>query len=198
MEPSTSRTPDDDALRDALARVLGTQAGVDPVRDSSPGTLVRLVGVAVRAEGELRRLVHESVSSARAAGASWDAVGAELGMTRQAAQQRFGRAGPAAVERRDEPGTAPPERRRLDGVTALAEMDELELAGRHGWHSVGFGARFHTLERSVNQWEHRRVGFVGSARARLEREGWQTIGTWFPWVYLKRDLGTPAAPEPAP
>ena len=61
---------------------------------------------------------------------------------------------------------------------------------------VGFGAYQHSLEHSTTQWEHRRIRVVAvGTRTRLEEEGWQVIGTWFPWVYLKRDTGTPALPE---
>jgi hypothetical protein len=32
---------------------------------------------------------------------------------------------------------------------------------------------------------------------RHQDQGWQLIGTSFPWVYFKRDLGTPALAAPA-
>jgi hypothetical protein len=75
-------------------------------------------------------------------------------------------------------------------------MEAWRIAGRHGWHSVGFGAYQHTLQQSPTQWEHRRIRVVATrTQARLEQEGWKVIGTWFPWIYLKRDLGIPALPE---
>lgn len=170
------------ALSATLARVAGTQES-EPNREQ----LLELVDVTARAGTETRSLLGEAVTSARAAGASWDAIGRVLGMSRQAAHQRFGR----TRDQDDAPGT-----RILGPVTAASEMEALRQAGRHGWHSVGFGAYQHTLERSATQWEHRRirVGAVGT-RTRLEQEGWQVIGTWFPWVYLKRETGILALPE---
>jgi hypothetical protein len=185
---AVTRKPADEPvdLRDALSATLARVAGVDesePNRDR----LLELVDVTARAGTEARRLLSEAVGSARAAGASWDAVGRVLGMSRQAAHQRFGR----VQDRDDTPG-----QRILGPVTAVSEMEALRVAGRQGWHSVGFGAYQHTLEHSPNQWEHRRIRVVATGtRTRLERDGWHVIGTWFPWVYLKLDLGTPALPE---
>ncbi len=107
-------------------------------------------------------------------------------MSRQAAQQRFGRTDES------DPSAG---RRVLGPVTALTEMAELRLAGQRGWHSVELSAFRHVVEPSATQWEHRRVAMLGTAHTRLESEGWQVIGTWFPWVYLKRDLGIPALHE---
>src|SRR6478609_11342483 len=186
MSPKSGTDPLRDAdpvdLRQALSATLARVAGADesePDRDQ----LLELVDVTARAGTETRSLLSEAVTSARAAGASWDAIGRVLGMSRQAAHQRFGR----ALEQDDTPGT-----RILGPVTAFSEVEALRLAGRHGWHSVGFGAYQHTLEHSSTQWEHRRIRVVATGtRTRLEEEGWQVIGTWFPWAYLKRDTGTP-------
>ncbi|MEO7058696.1 MAG: hypothetical protein ABI083_03175 [Lapillicoccus sp.] len=186
-EPSDADRTD---LRDAVARAIAATAGVDPTGDSSARTLVRLAGLTLRAESEVKALLVEAVLSARSAGASWDALGTELGMSRQAAQQRFG--SPVGQLPPSAGSGGRPERRRVRGLTAVNEMEELARAGRAGWHSVGFGFGHHDLERTDTQWEHIRVGLLGPARAELEAEGWQFIGTWFPWVYLRRDLGIPA------
>jgi hypothetical protein len=190
MSPPTAedRQPDEEPvdLRQALSATLARVAGAD---ESEPDReqLLELVDVTAKAGAETRSLLGEAVTSARAAGASWDAIGRVLGMSRQAAHQRFGR----ALDQDETPG-----RRVLGPVTAFTEMDALRTAGLHGWHSVGFGAYQHTLEHSPTQWEHRRIRVVATGtRTRLEQEDWMVIGTWFPWVYLKRDLGTPALPE---
>ena len=173
------------ALSATLAHVAGTEES-EPNRDQ----LLELVDVTARAGTETRSLLGEAVTSA--ARASWErsASGASprvLGMSRQAAHQRFGR----TRDQDDAPGT-----RILGPVTAYSEMEALRQAGQHGWHSVGFGAYQHTLEHSATQWEHRRIRVVAvGTRTRLEQEGWQVIGTWFPWVYLKRDTGIPALAE---
>lgn len=187
-----SEPVDQPDLADLLASAI---ARADPSLaarlDDDPRAHLDLVLLTSRAHEETGRLLHASVSSARAAGWSWVSIGELLGMSRQAAQQRFGHR-PGAAEDTDE-------RRQLIGLNAFNEMETLNAWGRHGWHSVSFGPLFHDVERSEVQWEHRRV-VVGTGHAReLEAEGWERIGTmWFPWVYLKRRLDLPAEPgEPA-
>ena len=75
-----------------------------------------------------------------------------------------------------------------------AGMDEMWL--RYPLAVLGAYGVFLLLVRLWAEWEHRRIRVVAvGTRTRLEEEGWQVIGTWFPWVYLKRDTGTPALPE---
>lgn len=136
------------------------------------------------AEHEVRGLLRQSIGAARAAGHSWATLGAELGMSRQAAQQRFG-----AVDEPAEDVTF--EERWLGPVTAFDELPELELAGRMGWRTVGVGMLKHRVRRTATQWEHRRVVWTGKA-SRYERDGWQVAVRSFPWLYLVRDTGLPA------
>lgn len=168
-------------LADAIAAVvLGEH---DPAGDDQ----LVLVRRASEAATTSRALLDQSVTAARAKGCSWAAIGAELGMSRQAAQQRFG--APA-----DEP-VATGETRRLGPVTAFDELAELEIAGRQGWRTIGAGMLYHLVERTDTQWEHRRVAWAGPTR-RLEQDGWQVAFRAFPWVYLVRDLGIAAeAPD---
>ena len=156
---------------------------------TDPTAYLDLVVLTSQAHDETRTMLASAVRSARTAGHSWEAVGRVLGMSRQAAQQRFGEAGDDTVH--DGPAV-----KRLRPLTTFNEMGELRRAGRHGWHSVGYGPLFHTVEQSPYQWEHVRL-FVHSPRIRrLEREGWERVGDdWFPWAYYKRRLGTPALPD---
>lgn len=173
-----------DGVAQAIARLdpgLEDRLGVDP---QAPLDLVVLTH---RAHDEVGSLLRAAVVAARSAGHSWEAIGVSLGMTRQAAQQRFGR----IVEEEDDRG----ENRRLVGLTAMREIEELDEWGRHGWHSVRFGPMFHDVQRSSVQWEHRRAVVGGRAARDLENDGWERIGTlWFPWVYFKRTTGRPAEP----
>jgi hypothetical protein len=176
-----------------LAHVLaGAIATVDPTIEkrieTDPQATLDLVVITAEAYTETGRLLISAVASARASGWSWEAVGRALGMSRQAAQQRFG----LRTERAEASITT----QRVVGLTAFNEIEILNEKGRHGWHSIAFGPLFHDLEKSGVQWEHRRM-FVGSRKVKtLEAEGWQQIGhIWFPWIYLKKSLGIPAEPE---
>jgi hypothetical protein len=171
---------DGERIREHVAEAVFS--GPDDLRaalESEPESYLRLVEAAHVAADEADRLLHESVTGARHAGHSWDAVGRVLGVSRQAAQQRFKT---AAVEEE-------PSRRVLTGMTAFNEMAALEREGRRGYHLVDFGPFYLVLEASERRWEHRRV--IAPSRAaqrRLEEEGWEPVGTWFPFRYYARPL----------
>ena len=171
-------------LTEAIGRaILGAEAGESVSLDHQA-----LVRRAARAEKVAHDLLVDVVRSARAAGRSWATIGAELGISRQAAQQRFGaeESGPAE---KDEPET-----RWLGPVTAFDEMAELELAGRLGWRTEAAGLLRHRVRRTATQWENRRVVWTRPV-AHYEQDGWVVGCRAFPWLYLVRDLGRPAEPE---
>lgn len=180
---------DNPELAQLLARAIAVMDPTIEKRiDSDPRASLDLVLIASDAHTETGKILGSAVFSARAAGWSWEAVGKALGMSRQAAQQRFGHKAESS-----EPSA---ERQRLVGLTLTNEIDVLNEMGRKGWHSVGYGPLFHDLEKSDIQWEHCRV-FVGSRKLRdTDSRGWQRIGTmWFPWHYYKRALELRAADE---
>jgi hypothetical protein len=155
---------------------------------------LELVARAAEAHEATRDLLHQSVATARAGGHSWAAIGVVLGLTRQAAQQRFGGAvdKPGGVDQpMDAGGLLGAEVRWLGPVTAFDEMAELALAGRRGWRTVDAGMLKHKVVRTPTQWEHRRVAWTRPASA-LEQDGWHVAVRAFPWLYLVRDTGIPA------
>lgn len=171
-----------DALGEAIL-VAGSDGGSDGERRwTEPGHELALVRRTADANAVVADLLRQAVAAARAGGHSWSAIGAELGMTRQAVQQRFGDRGARDPDSDDV--------RWLGPVTAFDEMRELELAGRLGWHTVEAGLLRHRIVRGDTQWEHRRVIWTGSLR-RHQADGWEVGCTAFPWVYLVRDTGVP-------
>lgn len=151
-----------------------------------------ILQVADEAHDETRRILQVSVDSARRAGHSWESIGRILGVSKQAVQQRFGRL-PA-----DDLGKVASETKILYPVSAFNEMNLLRELGRFGWHSVGFGVRFHRLELSPEKWEHTRVFAAPGTLQELSAQGWTRIGeSSFPWAYfsrsceIPRDSGTP-------
>lgn len=170
-------------LAGAIGRaIIGDDGTGDPLRPDEPGDHLTIVRRAAAAEQASRELLQQAVGAARGSGHSWAAIGAELGLTRQGVQQRFGS--------RPEPQNDP-EHRWLGPVTAFDEMPELELAGRLGWHTVEAGMLRHKMVRTDTQWEHKRVMWTGPLR-RYEQDGWQVGCRAFPWAYLVRDLNVSA------
>jgi hypothetical protein len=181
----------DDRLRVALSSMI---SAVDPTLairlENDPESYLDLIDLTRRSTEESAQLLQSAVTSARLAGLSWERIGERLGMSRQAAQQRFGRVTDSVTV--DVVG----EKRRLHPVTAFDEMAALAEAGSNGWHSIGYGMYFHDLIRSDEQWEHLRVAAFGATQRILKAEGWQRIGVmWFPWGYYARPTGIPVAAE---
>lgn len=168
-------------MADRIGRLILESADGAEGGSGTPDHLV-LVARAADAHAATRDLLHQAVAAARADGRSWAAVGAVLGLTRQAAQQRFG-AGDEAL------GVG--EERWLGPVTAFDEMHELEIAGRQGWRTIGAGMLKHRVVRTATRWEHRRV-LWSRPPSSFAQDGWQVAVRAFPWVYLVRDTGLPA------
>lgn len=202
-EPMTATPPHpaQQSVRSASDADTGLRTAIgSAILDSLPGTApadaadpLDLLSATAQAETIGRELLADAVRSARGAGCSWAAIGAKLGMSRQAAQQRFG-AAPAEPAERETPrgdGTAGDDERWLGPVTVMDEMAELAAAGRLGWRSVEVGWFRHRVRRTDTQWEHRRTVWTGARSA--QTEGWEVAARAFPWVYLVRDTGRPAA-----
>jgi len=188
-------SPEDQArIRDGVAEaVLTGPENLPADLEHDPDSYLRLVAATRIGAEQTSRLLREAIGGARSAGHSWDVIGRLLGVSRQAAQQRFAPHRPVGNAGATEPGV--PARRVLTPLTAFDEMETLHREGLQGWHLVDFGPFFHVVEASEQPWEHRRVPFaVGSRLRRLEAEGWTPVGAWFPWRYLKRPLATPGEP----
>lgn len=180
----TTREQDLDLGTEIGQVILGANGTAAPALDpDEPQDHLAIVRRAAAAEHASRELLQQAVNAARGSGHSWATIGAELGLSRQGVQQRFG-----TREGHDDDPTY----RWLGPVTAFDEMHELELAGRMGWHTVQAGMLRHKMVRTSTQWEHKRVVWTGSLR-RHEQDGWQVGCTAFPWAYLIRDLGSAPA-----
>jgi hypothetical protein len=186
-----------DAIREAVAEAVlsASEQGREGL-DSDPDAALLMVAASAVAAEEAGRLLRQSITGARAAGHSWEVLGRLLGISRQAAQQRFGAAVAAAK------GSVPdggPTRRVLRPLHAFNEMEALEKEGRRGWHAVDYGYLFHLVEASPDKWEHRRLWWPSRRRRRaMQERGWEpVVPSDFdsPWAYYKRRLDEPADPQ---
>lgn len=186
----TASEPVRPTLREHLAAALdAAEPDLAARLEHDPGSHLDLVRLARAAYDETGQLLVAAVGSARSAGCTWEQIGDVLGMSRQAAQQRYGRRDEPQPGTSDGP-TGPHRREVLAPLTAFNEMRVLERAGRYGWHAVAYGPLYFEVEESDQQWEHHRA-YVGTGPLR-PGDGWQRVGTlWFPWVYWKRPLGVP-------
>jgi hypothetical protein len=170
---------DGGGLRAEMERAVLAHANFDGTRGSNDAaSLLKLLDSCNLALEECAMLQRNAVHQARRADVSWAAIGERMGITRQAAQQRF------APESEDAPtGNV----HRIEGATAFNEMQLLAEQGKAGFHLVGFGALYLLVKSSRHVWEHRRETALSlGSRARLEAAGWTYVGGWFPFQYYKR------------
>jgi hypothetical protein len=178
-EAEAGRSASQSRLRSDIEKaVLAHAEFEDSPGASDPDSLLKLVDACSLALEECASLQRNAIHQARRAEVSWSAIGEHLGITRQAAQQRF------APEAEAEPGG---NLRRIPGATAFNEMQILAAEGKAGFHLVGFGALYLIVKASRQVWEHRReMAVTTEKRARLEAAGWTYVGGWFPFQYFKR------------
>ena len=155
-----------------------------PFRGTEPEAYRDMVTASHVATEESRLALHRWTEASRRAGFSWADIGALIGISKQAAQQRFGASEPAI-----EPAAAGLVIRHL--ATAANEMGMLIEEGEAGRELIGTGILKLYLRQTGRRWEYERVaGLLPDAvKRQMERKGWTWVSTWYPFLYFKRDVG---------
>lgn len=128
---------------------------------------------------EGRITLHRWVDAARRSGLSWTEIGDALGITKQAAQQRFRTPGMDDHA----PSAGDDEKVVRYGAHAFNEMSILREEGNEGHELMGVGPLQLIFRRTEKRWEYRRV--IGNS-TELERDGWVHVASWLPFLYFKR------------
>lgn len=141
---------------------------------------------------ESRLSLQRWIDAGRRAGMSWAEVGDALGISKQAAQQRF---------RSDPPPGGAQAQDLIEvrlGATAFNELRILRREGLEGNELVGTGGLVLVFRRSDQQWEYVRLMAVSahSITAKMSRKGWTYVSSWFPFHYFKRPLNGADADQP--
>ena len=145
-----------------------------------------LISAAHVVSDEARLAQNRWIDAGRRAGLSWAEIGTTLGISKQAAQQRFGAAGDDGEAKEGEIEV------RL-GATAFNELRILEEEGRKGRELVGTGALKLYFRQTPQRWEYRRLVAASLAAAvrDLPGKGWTPVSSWFLFHYFKRPTGEP-------
>lgn len=177
-------TPPDAQLSVELSRLAAQRGGPSPDGDSAPTPDQLLASVS--AFHDLTRLSADlqgqAVRAAHEAGVSWAKIGARLGTSRQAVQQRFD---PRYIPG-EEPGSAT---RILGPVTRSEELSHLSEAGAQGWRLIRSLHGEHILERDDQAWEVMRASMLSPRPMPSRRDGWQAAATRFPDCFYIRPRG---------
>ncbi|MGH6988135.1 MAG: nuclear transport factor 2 family protein [Caulobacteraceae bacterium] len=112
-------------------------------------------------------------------------AGEVFGVSKQAAQKRF------RSEFEEGEGVEPGQIEGRLGATAFNEARILDQGGRKGNELVRVGALALVFEKTGRVWEHRRAVAVTAelAMAKLAKDGWVYVASWFPFHYFKRQAG---------
>ncbi|MBX7481481.1 hypothetical protein [Qipengyuania qiaonensis] len=151
-----------------------------PFSGGSVDGFAEAITVAHLVADEGRAALGRWVDAGRRAGLSWAEIGAILGISRQAAQQRF---------RPEENGIladAPGEEVVRYGANAFNEMAILREEGARGRELMRIGFLMLSFRDTGRAWEYcRRIGGSGTSRA-MEADGWAHVANWGPLAYFKR------------
>lgn len=152
-------------------------------RGAAPQDFGEMIVAAHVAADESRAALHRWVDAGRRASLSWAEIGGLIGISKQAAQQRFG--GGAQEEQARAAGLVV-----RSGATAFNEMAILEQEGCEGRELIRTGLLSLLFRQTDSPWEYRRVTalFPDQARVRLQRNGWAYVSSWYPFHYFKRPI----------
>jgi len=165
------------ALAVELSRLAA--AGTPTDRDQDPERLLAAVAAFHDISRVADALQAQAARTAHDAGVSWARIGALLGVSRQAVQQRFD---PNYV------GTPPvsADGRLLGPVTRAEEMAHLEAAGAQGWKLVDARHGEHRLVHTGGAWEVQRVSIFAPRPLPAASDGWEAAATRFPDCFYVR------------
>lgn len=146
-----------------------------------PGSFAPLIEAAAIAADEARIALHRWVRAGRRGGLSWAEIGQVVGVSKQAAQQRFGGEDSAETASVAHPGAITVKL----GATAFNEMAMLQREGAAGRELIGTGALRLFFRQTDRPWRYQRTVGEMDPRQRVG-EGWEVVSSWFPFHYYKR------------
>ena len=154
--------------------------------DATPDDFKQLIRAAYVVSDEAGHSLDRWINAGRHAGLSWSDIGRELGVSRQAAQQRFARLEAPTTEEIESDDSQ--ELICRTGLTAFNEVAAMEEEGRKGNELVG--ADFFKLYFSPRDtpWENMRITALRGAATirRYEKLGWTHALSWYPFHYFTR------------
>lgn len=170
--------------QEELARLIsgwlaGSGASQWQADEATPDELLGYVAKLEELADTVQLIQHGAVAAARASGCSWTQVGDTLGVSKQAAQQRF-------RVRLNEPASR--DLRVLGPIGRDYELDALVEAGREGWRLKESRAVTHVLERTGEPWEIVRRSLFQPTGMPHPRDGWVAASVRFPDAFYQRPM----------
>jgi len=144
---------------------------------------VEAITVAHLVADEARLSLHRWIDAARRTGLSWTDIGNVLGISKQAAQQRFGPVGAGEALASGEGEEIV--RARYSAINEMSILREEGLKGNELIRTDNYSLVFRPTQQV---WEYRRrIGF-STMRKEMQSAGWVFVSTWPPLSYFKRPV----------
>ena len=173
------------AIRERTAAIVLDWAETrhPPFTGETPDGFPDAITVAHLVADEGRASLHRWIDAARRTGLSWTDIGNALGISKQAAQQRF-------KPRESGDGISGEEGEEIVrlGATAFNEMSILRVEGQKGNELVRTGLLTLIFRKTSHPWEYRRMIGAASMMTQTKRAGWIYVSSWMPFHYFKRPL----------
>jgi hypothetical protein len=185
MELCIMRFETEELLRSRTVSIpLEVVGGETGFRGAGPGEFRDVIEAASIVAHEAGLSLQRWVTAGRRQGMSWSDIGEVLGISKQAAQQRFR----TELEVGDVVESDQIEVKL--GATAFNEERLLEQAGRAGNELIGVGVLSLIFRKTSKLWEYRRVVAIVPHKTQLKfaKAGWTYAASWFPFHYFKRPV----------
>lgn len=176
------------AIRSSTARVMIDWANnrQPPFTGENPDNFKDAITAAHLVADEAKLDFQRWIDAARRTGVSWTDIGEALGISKQAAQQRFGISGTIGDAAANEG-----EKVVRFGATAFNEMRIMRAEGNDGNELVDTGPLTLTFRSTDHNWEYCRRIAGSSNTGKMAAAGWTYVSSWLPFHYYKRRiLGT--------
>ncbi len=159
---------------------------IGEINDIDRDTSLEMVLYAEISLDESRNVLGRWINASRRAGATWADIGDTLGISRQAAQQRFKVDFTNLVEENEEAQSIITRTR----VSAFNETRVMDEEGRNGRMLVGCGFLKMNFVQTNKIWEHRRIiTFAETSQIdKMIEQGWTHVASWSPFHYFRREL----------
>ena len=176
---------DEQQLREKTSALLLEWAGTrqPPFTGETADGFADAIVAAQLVADEARLNLQRWIDAARRSGLSWTDVGNALGISKQAAQQRF-----RSTESDQHLDLQDGEEIVRLGATAFNEMSILREEGLKRRELIRTGALTLVFQPSGSAWEYRRrVGPLLMMDA-MKKAGWTHVSSWIPFHYFKRPI----------
>jgi hypothetical protein len=154
-----------------------------PFTGETPDGFADAIVAAHLVADEARLGLHRWIDAARRTGLSWAEIGDALGISKQAAQQRF-----RSLGSDDDLQVLEGEEIVRFGATAFNEMSMLRTEGRKGHELIRTGALTLVFRPTSHAWEYRRRIGADAMIREMDKAGWTYVSSWIPFHYFKRPI----------